>query len=215
MQPRGFFITFEGSEACGKTTQIRRLADRLQQLSRSVLLTREPGGTAVGEEIRQLLQFSPAGYGMTPEAELLLFTASRAQLVREIIEPALQSGTIVIADRFWDSTTVYQGVARRLDPAAVEFVNQFAVGACRPDFTFVLDLDPLLARTRMTQRPVRPGAAPDRMEQQPMEFYAAVRAGYLSLAAKNPERILVIDAAQSIEQIEQEIWQQVAQRLGF
>lgn len=215
MQQRGFFITFEGSEGCGKTTQIRRLADRLEKLSRSIVLTREPGGTTIGEEIRHLLQFSKIGHAMTPEAELLLFTASRAQLVREVIEPALQSGSIVIADRFLDSTTVYQGVARRLDPLAVEYVNQFAVGACRPDFTIVLDLDPCRARERMLLRSQPSGAPPDRMEQQPVEFYEAVRTGYLSLAAKHPERVQIVDGAQSAEWIEQEIWRHLSLRLGI
>lgn len=137
---RGLFITFEGSEGCGKSTQIRLLAERLGQLGLPVNLTREPGGTPVGEEIRHLLQFSSANTAMTPEAELLLFTASRAQLVREMIEPALAKGVTIISDRFMDSTTVYQGVARAIDPAKVKAINEFAVGACRPDLTFVLDL---------------------------------------------------------------------------
>ena len=138
---RGLFITFEGSEGCGKSTQIRLLEARLKERGRSVLLTREPGGTSIGEEIRHLLQFSKANSAMKPETELLLFTASRAQIVRELIEPALAEGTTVIADRFMDSTTVYQGVARQIDPAAVAFINHFATGDCRPDLTFVLDLD--------------------------------------------------------------------------
>lgn len=202
---RGLFITFEGSEGCGKSTQIRLLEARLKERGRSVLLTREPGGTSIGEEIRHLLQFSKANSAMKPETELLLFTASRAQIVRELIEPALAEGTTVIADRFMDSTTVYQGVARQIDPAAVAFINHFATGDCRPDLTFVLDLDGSIAQERMKQRAVPHGQV-DRMEQEPPEFYENVRNGYLRLAKENPERIRVIDSAGSIESIEAEIW---------
>src|ERR1700678_3166917 len=123
----GVFITFEGSEGCGKTTQIHRLAARLKNAGIPILLTREPGGTPLGETIRNLLKFADEGRDLTPESELLLFAASRAQLMRRVIEPALESGTWVIADRFMDSTTVYQGVARRLNSDAVRFINDFAV----------------------------------------------------------------------------------------
>lgn len=142
---------------------------------------------------------------MKPEAELLLFAASRAQLVRQTIEPALDAGSIVIADRFFDSTTVYQGVARRLDAASVRFINEFAVGTCRPDITLVLDLDPPTARLRMLRRP-RPVGEQDRMESQPPEFYNAVRAGYLQLAKAEPARMHVVDATGSIVEVQDEIW---------
>src|ERR1043166_2377684 len=138
---RGLFITFEGSEGCGKSTQVKRLAARFENGGIPFLLTREPGGTAIGETIRDLLQFAPHNSAMTPETELLLFEASRSQLVREIVEPALARGVCVIADRFFDSTTVYQGAARRLDRQIVERLNTFAVGDCLPDITFVLDVD--------------------------------------------------------------------------
>ena len=208
---RGLFITFEGSEGCGKSTQIQRLAEHLKKLEVPILLAREPGGTPIGEEIRHLLQFSKANIAMKPETELLLFTASRAQLVREIIEPALRSGVTVIADRFWDSTTVYQGVARKLDPAAVKFINTFAVGSCRPDITFILDLDSETARARLLQRSRPPGEL-DRMEQEPPEFYEQVRAGYLQLAREEPERIFVIDAAPRVSQIEQNVWRHLQKK---
>ena len=126
--PRLPFITFEGSEGCGKSTQVRLLADRLTKAGVPLLVTREPGGTPIGEKIRHLLQFAPEGVAMTPETELLLFEASRSQLVREIIQPALDRGTVVLSDRFADSTTVYQGVARRLDHEMVGHLNAFAVG---------------------------------------------------------------------------------------
>jgi len=203
-QQRGIFISFEGSEGCGKTTQIRHLAARFEKLALPLVVTREPGGTAIGEEIRHLLQFSKASRAMVSETELLLFVASRAQLVREIIEPALSSGATVIADRFLDSTTVYQGAARRLDANAVRFVNDFAVGACRPDITFVLDLDPAEGRRRVLRRPRPLGAenSSDRMEEQPPEFYEAVRDGYLRLAEREPQRVCLIDASQSVNEIE-------------
>ena len=203
---RGLFISFEGSEGCGKSTQIQRLAARLTGLGKSVLLTREPGGTEIGEQLRELLQFSKAGHAMCAETELLLFTASRAQLVREKIAPALAAGSIVLADRFLDSTTVYQGVARRLDSAKVDAINRFAVGDCLPDLTFLLDLDPAAARTRLASRP----GAPDRMESQPAAFFDAVRAGYLALARSGDPRFHLLDAARPVDEIESSIWAALA-----
>jgi dTMP kinase len=202
---RGLFITFEGSEGCGKSTQIQLLSARLRDAGIPFMVTREPGGTPIGEEIRHLLQFSTAGNAMRPETELLLFTASRAQLVREIIGPALETGTSVVADRFLDSTTVYQGVARNIEPATVKFINDFAVGSVLPDITFVLDLDLEKANERLSSRP-HPVHGVDRMEQQPPEFYEAVRAGYLKLAAMEPQRVRLIDASKSVPEIEREIW---------
>ena len=209
----GVFITFEGSEGCGKTTQIHRLEARLKNAGIPLLLTREPGGTPLGETIRNLLKFADEGRDMTPEAELLLFAASRAQLMRRLIEPALESGTWVIADRFMDSTTVYQGVARRLNSDAVRFINEFAVGARRPDLTILLDVDTDEARKRLLRRP-RPLGSPDRMEQMPKDFYDAVRDGYLMLARDEPDRFRVIQAARNIELIEEEIWTHVHGLMG-
>src|SRR5438552_5574595 len=143
------FITFEGSEGCGKSTQVKMLATRLQATGIPFLITREPGGTPIGESIRELLQFAPQGAGMTPETELLLFEASRAQLVREVIKPAFEAGSCVISDRFFDSTTVYQGAARKLDKKIVRQLNAFAVGDCVPDITFLLDVDLQTAHARM------------------------------------------------------------------
>ncbi len=203
IQP-GIFITFEGSEGCGKTTQIESLTRALRAAGRKVLVTREPGGTPVGEQIRHVLQHSGDSEAMTPEAELLLFAASRAQLVREVIEPSLAAGTDVISDRFLDSTTVYQGVARRLDAADVRSVNSFAVGGRLPDLTFILDLAATEARGRVFNRP---GAAeaPDRIEREPLDFYERVRAGYLDLAATEPARFRVLDAAQSRDSLTAQI----------
>src|SRR3954468_12315501 len=152
---RGAFITFEGSEGCGKSTQVLRLAARLEQQGVRTLLTREPGGTPIGEKIRDRLPFAPESFAMTPETEVLLFEASRAQLVRETIAPALEQGTVVISDRFFDSTTVYQGVARKLSPEIVQTLNAFAIGDARPDVTIILEVDVATARERMLRR-VRP-----------------------------------------------------------
>ena len=207
------FITFEGSEGCGKSTQVTLLASRLTNANVPLLVTREPGGTAIGESIRHLLQFAPESVAMTPETELLLFEASRSQLVREVIQPALDRGTVVLSDRFADSTTVYQGVARRLDQEMVGHLNVFAVGNCWPDLTFLLDIDVETARARMMRR-VRPAAGIDRMEQEPLKFYEAVRLAYRQLAAREPYRIRVVDAARPIAEIEKEIWDVISMRFS-
>jgi dTMP kinase len=204
---RGLFITFEGSEACGKSTQARRLATRLQKVAVPYLLTREPGGTPIGESIRELLQFAPQSTDMSPVTELLLFEASRSQLVREVIKPALARGTCVISDRFFDSTTVYQGAARKLDRPFVEELNLFVVEGCIPDITFVLDIDPKTAQSRM-QSPRRP----DRMEREAPEFYERVQAGYRELAAREAKRVVLIDGAQSADEVEAEIWNVLSTR---
>ena len=209
---RGAFITFEGSEGCGKSTQVKRLASRLEQAGVRVLITREPGGTAIGEKIRDLLQFAPESFAMTPETELLLFEASRSQLVRETIRPALEQGTVVISDRFFDSTTVYQGVARKLEPDIVATLNDFAVGPDRPDLTIILDVDVATARARMLRR-VRPVVVVDRMEQEPLEFYERVCDAYRDLAKREPDRFLLIDGAQSPDEIEEQIWDSLTARL--
>jgi len=203
------FITFEGSEACGKSTQVQRLANRLDGAGIPVLITREPGGTPIGEAIRELLQFAPQNAGMTPETEILLFEASRVQLVREVIKPALERGECIIADRFFDSTTVYQGVARKLDRKIVRQLNTFAAGDCIPDITFLLDVDLETARSRM-KGPRRP----DRMEQESDEFYERVRDGYLELAKSERDRIVLVDGSRSVNEIENEIWSVLIKRFS-
>lgn len=207
----GLFITFEGTEGCGKSTQIKALAARLQSEGRQVLQTREPGGTPLGEAVRNLLQHDKAGEGMSPEAELLLFTASRAQLTRERILPAIAQGDMVLCDRFMDSTTVYQGVARQIDTATVATINRFAVGDARPDLTILIDLSPEVGMARVH---ARSNGQLDRMEQEAIEFFEAVRAGYLKLAESEPERFLVLDGSASIETLEQQIWAAVQPRLA-
>ncbi len=203
---RGLFITFEGSEGCGKSTQVKRLVVRLERARIPFLVTREPGGTPIGEKIRDLLQFAPEGKAMQPETELLLFEASRSQLVRELIEPALEAGQIVISDRFFDSTTVYQGAARKLESKFVEQVNRFAVGKCVPDLTLLLDLDVATSRARLFRR-VRPVGEVDRMEEQPIEFYEDVCAAYRDLAAREKDRVRLIDGSRSPDEVETKILQ--------
>jgi dTMP kinase len=201
------FITFEGSEGSGKSTQVQRLTARLERSGVPYLVTREPGGTPIGETIRELLQFASHNSGMTPEAELLLFEASRSQLVREIIKPALERGMCVIADRFFDSTTVYQGAARKLGRETVERLNIFVIGDCIPNVTFVLDVDATTAKSRM-QKPRRP----DRMEQEPEEFYQRVREAYRDLAAREPVRVVLINGSRNPDEVEKEIWETLCTR---
>jgi len=205
--PRLPFITFEGSEGSGKSTQVQRLAARLERSGVPCLITREPGGTPIGETIRELLQFASHNSGMTSEAELLLFEASRSQLVREIIKPSLERGMCVIADRFFDSTTVYQGAARKLNRETVDRLNVFAVGDCIPNVTFVLDVDAATAKSRM-QKPRRP----DRMEQEPEEFYESVREAYRELAAREANRVVLINGLHNADEIEKEIWEMLCTR---
>ncbi len=202
---KGLFITLEGGEGCGKSTQVARLAARLRALGKTVVTTREPGGTPIGEEIRHVLQYSKQGHAMFPETEVLLFSASRAQHVRELILPALARGEIVICDRFADSTTVYQGVARKLDAKSIALLNEFAVNDCRPHLTLLLDLDVRLGMERSRQRQL----TFDRMQEQKLDFYERVRAGYLALAKRELKRIRVIDASPHPDKVEEAIWKEV------
>ena len=181
-------------------------------------LTREPGGTPLGESIRHLLKFAPEGENMVAEAELLLFAASRAQLVREMLVPSLEKGVHVLADRFLDSTVVYQGIARGLELDAVRQINAVAVGATLPDVTFVLDMDAQLAleRARIQSQADLFQEQADRMESEQLTFYENVRQGYLDLAREEADRIVVIDASQPIDAIAAEIWTTLTQRYdGF
>lgn len=206
----GCLITFEGSEGCGKSTQIQILMETLKTKKIPVLLTREPGGTRLGEHIRHLLKFATAGKGMVPESELLLFCASRAQHYRELIKPAVDSGQMVICDRFLDSTTVYQGLARGISLPLIEAAHQITLGDFRPHLTFLLDMDAEKARIRALHR-VRPVTVQeDRMESEPPEFYQKVRQGYLALAEKEPARFRILNADVSQQELAQSIWKEIA-----
>lgn len=202
----GKLISFEGPEGSGKSTQIGLLAKHLQLLGRDVLTTREPGGTEIGEQIRNIIVHNSKGDEMCPETELFLFAAARAQLVRQVIAPALLDGAFVLSDRFLDSSTVYQGIARNLATDPVQQINQFAVGNVLPDLTLVLDVptEVSLARIRL-----RASDVPDRMERENAEFFAKVREGYLLLAKSLPSRFHVIDGTQTESVIEKEVWQAV------
>jgi dTMP kinase len=203
---KGVFITFEGTEGSGKSTQIRLLADRLRALQRTVRLVREPGGTPIGEEIRHTLQHSAENRLMTPETELLLINASRAQLVREVIRPALDQGEIVLCDRFYDSTTAYQGYGRGLDPTVVRAVIDFAVGTTRPDLTLLLFVPVQVSEARRARRHETERVQPDRMEEADRSFFMRVEQGYQALAKAEPRRVKLIDATREISVISEEVW---------
>jgi dTMP kinase len=207
----GRLISFEGSEGSGKSTQIARLASRLQQSGREVVATREPGGTEIGEQIRNIIVHNSRGDEMTPESELLLFAAARAQVVREVIAPALLRGAVVLSDRFLDSTTVYQGIARNLAPGPVNEINRFAVGDVMPHLTLVIDVPTEVSLARLKQRA---SDLPDRMERENVSFYEKVRAGYLLLAKEWPERVVVVDGTKTPDAIEKKIWSEVEKRLA-
>ena len=185
----GRFITFEGPEGSGKSTQAKRLAQRLEQAGHTVLVTREPGGTPTGEAIRGLLQHDHAGEAICPVTELLLFEASRAQLVSRVIQPALAKGTWVVCDRFTDSTAAYQGYGRGFDLASIIELNRVAVQGCEPDLTLLLDVETQTGLGRMSHRNRQTNVASDRFEREAVEFHERIRAGYLQLARRWPGRI--------------------------
>jgi dTMP kinase len=202
----GLFITFEGPEGSGKTTQIRLLADWLGEQGREVLTTREPGGTRIGEAIRDVL-LSPAHTEMCAEAEILLFSAARAQLVRETLQPHLMRGGVVLCDRFADSTLAYQGYGRLLDLDTLRKITLFATGGLIPALTICLDL-PVVEGLRRKQGGDQ--AEWNRMERERLDFQERVRRGYLALAAAEPQRWFVLDALRAIGVIQAEIRQRVA-----
>ncbi len=200
------FITFEGGEGCGKSSQAKALYRRLCKLAIPALLTHEPGVTSLGKKIARWLKWAQ-DVDISPAAELLLFNTSRAQLVTEIIRPNLERGKVVICDRYADSTMAYQGYGRRLDLAVVAAVNGVGTMGLIPDLTVLLDMpvEEGLARKR--------GKMQDRFEGEAITFHQRVRKGYLKLAAAEPERWLVIDAEKSKEDIAEEIWQRVSKLL--
>jgi dTMP kinase len=206
---KGLFITFEGTEGCGKSTKIELLAKTLRVLGHRVHALREPGGTPVGEEVRHTLKHSKANVAMTPETELLLVNASRAQLVREIIRPALTVGDVVLCDRFYDSTTAYQGYGRGLDLALVKSVIDFAVGDTRPDLTLFLHVSAEVSAERLLSRQSILPFIRDRMEEGDRHFFARVAKGYDAIAAAEPGRVRVVDGAGTIEIVCAKIWEQV------
>jgi len=203
----GKFITFEGGEGAGKSTQLTRLAERLRADGETVLSLREPGGTPFGEKMRDVLK--QPGSAIQPAAEALLFASCRAQLVADVIAPALAAGKVVLCDRFIDSTVAYQSGGRGLDRALIESANRLACGSVRPDLTVLLDLDPTRGLGRAS---VRDQGQADRFEVLGAEFHRKVRELYHSLAKEEPGRFFVVDAARPPEAVEQEVWHEIARR---
>jgi dTMP kinase len=205
----GKFITFEGPEGCGKSTQIGRLADTLSTQGINVVCTREPGGTSTGEAIRNILQHNAAGEALTDRAELLLFAASRAQLVQQEIMPALERGAWVLCDRFIDSTMAYQGFARGMDIETLDRINDFAINLRKPDLTLLLDLDIDRGFERLEKRYADGSQSHDRFEQEARDFHLRVRDGYHKLAQREPERFRLINADQQVDGVSSDVWKAV------
>ena len=211
----GYFVTFEGVEGCGKTTQIRLLAERLAATGLSVITTREPGGCPIADKIRSILLDS-ANREMTPTTELLLYAAARAQHIDEVIRPALATGAIVLCDRFTDATVAYQSAGRGIDRPVIDRLSNLACREVRPDLTMLLDCDPVLglarARTRIESSI---GPREERFELEAVAFHNRVRNAYLEEAAREPDRIAVIDATGSVDEIATRISRLVEARLAL
>ena len=205
----GVFITFEGSEGCGKTTQIQSLSNKLKTFGKTVEVTREPGGTEIGESIRDLLQDPLNADKITPITELLLFSACRSELSERTIKPALARGNFVVCDRFYDSTYVYQGIGRSLDLSYIEQLKAISVGTLTPDLTIILDLN---AGTGLQRAENRQSGTLDRIEAESLHFFEKIRQGYLDLAKSEPERFFIIDGSLSVQEIENLIWDEVKKR---
>ncbi len=200
MKKKGLFITFEGLDGSGKTTQMKILSDYLKNLGFDVVTTIEPGGTKIGRKIREIL-LDKENHGISSRAETLLFLASRAELVSEVISPALKEGKIVLCDRFFDSTVVYQGIARGLGEKEILKMNLWATGGIVPDITFLLSVKVSKGKKRMYAADKKT----DRIELEKDSFKEKIYKGYLDIAKKNKERIVVIDGEDSIENISEEI----------
>lgn len=212
MMPKGKFITFEGGEGCGKSTQVQRLKAALERKGISVLLTREPGGTRLAEQIRSLLK-DEAEDPPCDRAELLLFLAARAQLVKNVIRPALAAGTWVVSDRFSDSTLAYQGYGRGLSLDVIRAANDFACEGLKPDRTILLDVDPVTSQARMRGREASTNTKADRIERAGDDFHARLRKGFLELAAAEPSRIVTIDASGTEDDVWERVWKSLTHML--
>ncbi len=214
-----YFITFEGVEGCGKTTQIRRLAAALAGAGKQVTQTREPGGCPIADKIRAIL-LDADNSAMTPSAELLLYAAARAQHISEVIAPALKRGDIVLCDRFTDATLSYQGYGRGLDRETILRLNDMATAGCRPDLTVLIDcpvetgLQRAMARINAKSRANSNSTREERFEMESRQFHQRVRDGYLTLAAEEPHRFVVVDGTGSIGEIAAAIASAVTSRLA-
>ena len=207
---KGRLITFEGPEGAGKSTQAAMLIAKLEARGIEVVYTREPGGTKLGEAIRGVLQYNAAGEDPCAESEVLLFEASRAQLVRHVIQPALERGAWVLCDRFADSTTAYQGFGRGFSVELMETINRFAIGSAVPDMTILLDVNVSLGMQRCAKRQIGKKVQHDRIESEALEFHEKVRQGYLDLARRFPERFRKVDAMRLAEPIAEDVWKLVS-----
>jgi dTMP kinase len=208
------FITLEGPEGSGKTTQQSRLADWLRQQGFDVLTTREPGGTAIGDRIRSIL-LDPVAAEMEPTTEALLFSAARAQIVAQVIRPHLEKGGVVICDRYADSTMAYQGYGRQLDREMVRVVTAFATGGLAPNLTVYLDVDVATGLGRKLEEAQGDASQWNRMERQDLAYHERVRQGYLAMAAQEPGRWLVVDARQPADAVQAALRRRVASLLGL
>jgi dTMP kinase len=203
------FITFEGIEGCGKTTQVGRFVKRLERLGISLVTTLEPGGTGIGKDIRKILLDS-RNKNLSPLAELILYAADRAQHVEEVIKPALDEGKWVVCDRFSDATVVYQGIARGQDMNLIRILNEKATQGIRPDFTFLLDCPADMGLGRALKRiEAESQKGQDRFEREALDFHKAVREGYLDLARKDQDRFVIIDTTLPKDEVEEKIFQHI------
>ena len=209
----GYFITFEGIEGCGKTTQVRLLAERLEATGCSVVVTREPGGCPISDQIRSIL-LNADNQGMRPLTELLLYAAARAQHVAEVIRPALEAGYVVLCDRFSDATIAYQSFGRGIERATIDHLNTLARQSLSPDLTILIDCEARVGLARARQRiEATAGPREERFELESLEFHRRVRHGYLSLKQEEPGRFLTVDGSGAIDGIAALIGEQVCQRL--
>lgn len=206
---RSLFIVFEGGEGAGKSVQVKLLADRLRDAGKKVVVTREPGGTRIGEQIRAITH-DTENVDLDPVAEAYLMAASRAQHVRETISPALEDGKMVISDRFVDSSIAYQGYGRNLGAKEIGALNEMAVNGAKPDLVILLDAPPAVGLARLDKE----GKEKDRLDMQQKDFYDRVHAGYLALAKNNPSRYVVVDATKSIQEVASTIWNEVTRKIN-
>ena len=207
------FVTFEGIEGCGKSTQVGRLAKRLAKAGREVATLREPGGTPIGEAIREVVKHPPGDAPISPYAELLLMNASRAQLVQEVIRPALAKGAVVLCDRFYDSSLAYQGFGRGLDLAKVQQAIDLAVGDTKPNLTLLLDIPLSVSQARVSDRHQSTGEIQDQFDESGAKFFERVLDGFHTLAKAEPARFRIINGNQSLDTVTEEIWDSIQPHL--
>lgn len=210
---RGLLISFEGCEGSGKTTQADVLAAKLTVIGRKILRVREPGGTKTGEVIRGILQHDSTGEIIEPETEALLFAASRAQMVQQVVVPALEAGEIVVSDRFVDSAVAYQGYGREMGADLIESVNSLATRGVLPAVTFLFDVKVQVGLQRIQQRNIASGVQSDRIEREETAFHERVRSGYLAIAKKNPGRFKVLDGTLEQNRLSDLVWATVEKLL--